>query len=149
MMMLQANPPVRTALLLIDIQNGFKDSLHWGPSRSNPLFEQNATLLLNQYRALAASAPSTALPLQHKIIHVIHSSVHPESPLHPSKPGYSIQDFATPLRGEEVIVKKVNSGFIGTQLEQVLRLHFGGKAGQLWIVGLTTDHCVSRKSGCL
>ncbi len=37
----------------------------------------------------------------------------------------------------------MNSAFIGTDLENVLRHHFGGKPGTLWVVGLTTDHCVS------
>lgn len=37
----------------------------------------------------------------------------------------------------------MNSAFIGTDLEQVLRAHFGGKRGTLWVAGLTTDHCVS------
>jgi len=37
----------------------------------------------------------------------------------------------------------VNSAFIGTDLEKVLRDHFDGKPGTLWVIGLTTDHCVS------
>jgi len=53
------------------------------------------------------------------------------------------QSFAAPLPDELVITKNVNSAFIGTDLEQVLRTHFGGKPGTLWVVGLTTDHCVS------
>lgn len=126
-----------TALILIDIQDAFTDTRYWGPSRSNPSFEKNSSLLLNKYRSLAASST------QHRVIHVIHSSVHPESPLHASKPTYAVQAFATPLKDETVIVKSVNSGFIGTNLEEVLRGHFGGKAGRLWLIGLTTDHCVS------
>jgi nicotinamidase-related amidase len=51
--------------------------------------------------------------------------------------------FAAPLEGELVITKHVNSGFIGTDLEKVLRVHFGGQLGLLFIIGLTTDHCVS------
>lgn len=37
----------------------------------------------------------------------------------------------------------MNSAFIGTDLEKVLREHFNGEPGKLYLVGLTTDHCVS------
>lgn len=57
--------------------------------------------------------------------------------------GFKFQSFATPKDGERVIVKHVNSGFIGTNLEEVLREHFAGTPGKLFIAGLTTDHCVS------
>lgn len=40
-------------------------------------------------------------------------------------------------------MKEVNSGFIGTDLEERLREWFGGRRGRLWVVGLTADHCVS------
>lgn len=128
---------LNTALVLIDIQDGFNNTNYWGPSRSNPSFEKNSSLLLNKYRSLVASSSA-----RHKVIHLIHASIHPESPLHASKPTYAVQSFATPLKDEIVIVKTVNSGFIGTNLEEVLREHFGGKAGRLWLIGLTADHCV-------
>lgn len=49
-------------------------------------------------------------------------------------------------------MKSVNSAFIGTDLEEILKDHFSARAGEketrevegkLYIVGLTTDHCVS------
>jgi nicotinamidase-related amidase len=132
----------RTALLLIDIQDGFIDSSHWGPSRSNPLFENNINSLLPVYRELGSSTSSPTQPSPHKIIHVAHASEGSDSPLHPSKSGFAFQNFATPLPHELVITKNVNSAFIGTDLEQVLRAHFEGRPGTLWVVGLTTDHCV-------
>ena len=49
-------------------------------------------------------------------------------------------DFAEPLPGETVLSKHVNSCFIGTGLEEILRQH---SIRQLVICGLTTDHCVS------
>jgi len=42
-----------------------------------------------------------------------------------------------------VIAKSVNSAFIGTNLEDVIREHFRNGKGVLYIAGLTTDHCVS------
>lgn len=132
----------KTALLIIDVQEGFKNTSHWGPSRSNPKFESNASSLITSYRSLIKSN-STSSAIHHKIIHIAHSSLLLDSPLHPSQPGFAFQAFAAPLEGELVITKHVNSGFIGTDLEKVLRAHFGGHPGMLFIIGLTTDHCVS------
>jgi nicotinamidase-related amidase len=49
-------------------------------------------------------------------------------------------EFARPLGSEPVVSKTVNSAFIGTPLENLLR-----ERGfqRLVIAGLTTDHCVS------
>jgi nicotinamidase-related amidase len=137
-----AERPSKTALLVIDIQEGFKNTSHWGPSRSNPKFEGNASSLITSYRSLIKSN-STSSDSRHKLIHIAHSSLLPDSPLHPTQPGFAFQSFAAPLEGELVITKHVNSGFIGTDLEKVLRTHFGGQPGLLFIIGLTTDHCVS------
>ena len=131
----------RTALLVIDIQDGFLEpNFHiWGPSRSNPDFEVNAASLINAYRHLVAKSESAI----HKIIHVRHASKSSTSPLWPTAPGFKFQAFATPKGEELVITKNVNSAFIGTNLEEVLKVHFGGAPGTLFIIGLTTDHCVS------
>ncbi|KAL2069639.1 hypothetical protein VTL71DRAFT_14318 [Oculimacula yallundae] len=130
----------RTAFILIDVQEGLTHPTHWGPSRSNPSFEKNTSSLLTSYRKLLSSSSS---PSHHKIIHIQHSSTSPSSPLHSSSPGFNFQPFAQPLADELVIVKTVNSGFIGTNLEQVLREHFAGQPGKLYLAGLTTDHCVN------
>ena len=67
-------------------------------------------------------------------------SQNPLSPLRPQGPGNAFKPEAMPVQGEPVIQKTVNSGFIGTALEEHLR-----NAGirTLVIAGLTTDHCVS------
>jgi len=134
--MSSTEPQPRTVLLLIDIQDAFLEPTYWGPSRSNPSFEQNAASLLTTYRSLIACSP-----LSHKIIHIAHASLNLASPLHPSAPGFAFQAFAAPKEGELVITKNVNSGFIGTNLEEVLREHFQGK-GVLYVAGLSTDYCV-------
>jgi len=122
-------PPLspNTALILVDIQAGF-DHPKWGP-RNNPQAEQNARRLLLAWRA--AKRP---------IFHVQHASRNPESPLHPSKPGFRLHPLVTPEADETVIVKDVNSAFIGTNLDQ--QLHAAG-IHDLVICGLTTPHCVS------
>ncbi|KAL5318694.1 hypothetical protein ACEPPN_013758 [Leptodophora sp. 'Broadleaf-Isolate-01'] len=135
-------PQPRTAFILIDVQQGLTHPTHWGPSRSNPSFERNAESLLASYRKLISSSPCSSQP-RHKIIHVQHSSLSPTSPLHPSAPGFAFQTFAQPINDEIVIVKTVNSSFIGTNLEEILREHFAGEPGKLYLAGLTTDHCVN------
>lgn len=120
-----------TALLIIDNQQGFSHPTHWGPERSNPSYESNLVSLLSAFR--------TASP-QPLIIHIAHSSLSPLSPLHPSSTGHAFYPSSTPLPGELSLTKFVNSAFIGTDLEAILRAH-GVQA--LFVAGLSTDHCVS------
>lgn len=116
-----------SALLLIDVQNGFHEP-YWG-DRNNPQAERNMEQLLNAFRAVR-------LP----VIHVQHHSQSLESPLHPSKPGVELMDFAKPEYGELIFTKNVNSAFIGTKLEDALRER---RIQTLFILGISTDHCVS------
>jgi nicotinamidase-related amidase len=122
------SPGSASALLLIDVQQGFDDLAYWGP-RNNPGAEANMARLLAAWRA--AGRP---------VFHVKHNSRNPRSPLHPANPGNAIKPGVAPLPGEPVFEKDVNSSFIGTDLEARLR-----QAGvtDLVIVGLTTPHCVS------
>lgn len=117
------------ALLLIDIQYGLDDWGFYGGNRNNLEAEKNAAKLLHKWRALK-------LP----VYHIRHSSQNPESPLHASKPGFTIKKEVFPIQGEPIISKNVNSAFIGTNLEEQLK-----EAGisTLVIVGLTTNHCIS------
>ena len=116
-----------TALLLIDVQQGF-DEPRWG-ERNNPDAEQRIARLLRAWR-------HSHLP----VIHVQHMSVTPNSPLRPGQAGNTFKLEATPLQGEPVFQKQVNSAFIGTGLEAYLKAH---GINALVIAGLTTDHCVS------
>lgn len=117
-----------TALILIDIQNGFDDLDYWG-KRNNPDAEQNAYRLLQHWRNRRAP-----------VYHVRHDSTNRESRLAPGQPGNAIKTVVTPLDGEPVIPKNVNSAFIGTDLK--MRLDNQGITSVV-IAGLTTDHCVS------
>jgi nicotinamidase-related amidase len=115
------------ALILIDIQEGFDDPF-WG-TRNNPDAEANAARLLTRWRA--QNAP---------VFHIQHLSTTPGSPLHPDGGLVALKSMVAPREGETVMAKNVNSGFIGTDLEKMLRKHGVEK---VTICGLTTPHCVS------
>jgi nicotinamidase-related amidase len=117
---------VNAALLIIDVQQGFDDAF-WG-RRNNPLAEAHIVRLLEAWRAQ-----------QWPIIHVQHQSRIANSPLHPANPGYALKAQVQPLPGETLITKQVNSAFIGTSLETLLRQRH---ITTLVVIGLTTNHCV-------
>lgn len=117
----------RPALILIDIQQGFDDTVYWGGQRNNPEAEYHAAELLNLWRA-------HHLP----IFHIQHCSAKPNLVLHESHQGHSFKEMVTPLATEPVIKKSVNSAFIGTDLKARLE---ADNITNLVIVGLTTDHC--------
>ncbi len=118
-----------TALLLIDLQKGFENIEYWGGGRNNPMAEENAAKILHVWR-------ENSLPL----FHIKHCSTNPNSPLAEGNKGNDFLEFVTPLKGEVVIKKNVNSAFIGTNLKELL-----DEKGitKIVIVGLTTDHCIS------
>ncbi len=115
------------ALLIVDVQQGL-DEPYWG-QRNNPSAEQQINKWLDKWRAD-----------KQPIIHIQHCSVDENSPLHPSKPGNAFKPETQPQGDEVVLRKKVNSAFIGTNLQAHLRQQ---GINELVIVGLTTDHCVS------
>lgn len=117
------------ALILIDWQQGFANHDYWGGNRNNPNAETNALTLLKHWR-------NHNLP----IFHGIHDSQDPKSLLRLDKPGGSFILGFEPMDGEPVIVKNVNSCFIGTDLELQLQK---AEIQSLVICGLTTNHCVS------
>ncbi len=117
----------KTALLLIDVQQGF-DEPYWG-QRNNPGAEANMEKLLQAWRA--AKRP---------VFHVKHNSRNTRSPLHPSNPGNAYKPAVAPRQDEPSLGKDVNSAFIGTDLEARLR---AAGVSSLVIAGLTTPHCVS------
>lgn len=119
--------PTNAVLLVIDVQQGLTDP-RMG-ERNNPDAETNIGTLLQKWR-------ETDRP----IIHVKHDSVEPQSLLRPELPGNAIQEVAMPQGDEPLLIKHVNNGFVGTDLESRLR-----ESGYdtVVIVGLTTPHCVS------
>ncbi|KPM33120.1 Isochorismatase [Croceitalea dokdonensis DOKDO 023] len=118
-----------TALLMVDVQKGFENEIYWGGNRNNKNAEENCGFLLKLWR-------DYNLP----IFHIKHASKNPNSPLHPTKPGFAFHSSIEPLDKEPIIVKDVNSAFIGTDLEKTLG---NNNIGSLVVVGLTTNHCIS------
>ena len=112
-------------LVMIDVQRGFDD-----PALGhcdNPQAEENCAKLLEGWRR-------TGLPA----FHVQHLSDEPGSPLRAGQPGTEFKELAGPLG--DVVQKRVNSAFIGTDLGTRLR-----RRGTATVVfaGLTMDDCVS------
>jgi nicotinamidase-related amidase len=116
-----------SVLLLIDIQEGFKDK-KWG-RRNNPCAEAKIAQVLHAWRV--SGRP---------IIHVQHVSQEHASVFAPESPGVALQEFVRPANGELLLQKRVNSAFIGTELDGTLKKR---GATTLVVVGFTTDHCVS------
>jgi nicotinamidase-related amidase len=120
----------KAALVLVDLQRGFDDPV-WG-ERNNPTAEQRAAELLEAFRG--AGQP---------VFHIHHHSTEAGSPLRPdANKGRAVEPKpnCAPQTNEPVLIKRVNSAFIGTDLE--IRLH-RNNIETIVLVGLTTDHCIS------
>ncbi len=116
----------RTALLVVDVQQGFDDAGHWGP-RNNPACEANIAALLAEWRARGRP-----------VVFVRHDSIEPGSPLRPGQPGNDLKAVVT---GEPdlLVTKGVNSCFHGTpDLDAWLR---GRDLDGLVLTGITTNRC--------
>ncbi|UFU00657.1 cysteine hydrolase [Radiobacillus kanasensis] len=127
---------LKQALILIDIQNAFDDA-SWG-ERNNLEAEENAGRILRKWREL-----------NRLVIHIRHISEKTESLFHQSKESSHTKGIVKPIEDEVIFEKKVNSSFIGTNLESYLHEN---EVKSVVIVGLTTPHCVSttaRMSGNL
>lgn len=124
------------ALIIVDVQKAFEHE-KWG-ERNNLEAEENISQLLRFWREKGW-----------KVIHIQHTADNADSVFHPANEGHLFKDIARPLEEETVIQKKVNSSFIGTNLEEQLR---SNHIDTVAIAGLTTPHCVStttRMSGNL
>ncbi|MGT2439035.1 cysteine hydrolase family protein [Bradyrhizobium betae] len=116
------------ALIVVDVQRAFDEWEAAGKRRNNPDAVARIVDLLTAFRAHGAP-----------IFHIRHEGTKPNSSFLPSRSGYAVKDEAREAPGEAVIVKRVNSAFIGTDLES--RLH-AGNITTLVICGATTNHCV-------
>jgi len=118
----------RTALVVIDVQRAFDEWEAAGKRRNNPHAVARIADLLDAFRDCGAP-----------IFHIRHEGTRPNSSFGPGGSGYTVKDEAREVAGEPVIVKRVNSAFIGTDLESRLR---AVGIETLVICGATTNHCV-------
>ncbi len=121
------SPDSVTALLIIDLQEGFRYPV-WG-QRNNAGAEENVTRLLHAWRVVGAP-----------VVHVQHDTQGAVGVFRPGTPGNRPMAATAAIEGERVFRKTVNSAFIGTTLEADLR---AAGVSTLVIVGLTTNHCIS------
>ncbi len=120
-----------TALLVIDAQNGVNLHSYWGGCgghRNNPDAEERIADLLGAWRA--AHRP---------VYFTFHDSREAASPLKVGLDSGAAMPGLAPLPGERVIVKDVNSGFVGTDLELNLRRD---RVSRLVVAGFFTNMCV-------
>jgi nicotinamidase-related amidase len=122
------HPSSRTALIVVDVQRAFDQWEAAGKRRNNPHAVARIVDLLTAFRDRAAP-----------IFHIRHQGTRPNSSFLPEATGFAVKDEAREIAGEPVIVKRVNSAFIGTDLETRLR---AADIGTLVICGATTNHCV-------
>ncbi|MGW0392203.1 cysteine hydrolase family protein [Streptomyces sp. NPDC003042] len=117
-----------SALLVVDVQQGFDDTSFWGP-RNNPAAEENIAALMDAWQA-------TGRP----VVLVRHAS-RPGSPLAPDQPGHAFKDLVEARRHESLLITKtVNSAFYGTpDLADWLTAQ---GIGQLVVAGIQTNMCV-------
>lgn len=114
-----------TALLVIDVQQGFADPV-WG-RRNNPECERNVARLIAAWR-------ERGQPL----VFVRHDSVMPGSPLAPGTPGNAFQD-AIDGEPDLLVVKDVHSAFLGRpDLAGWLRER---GIGSIAVCGIQTERC--------
>lgn len=120
-----------TALLVIDAQMGVNLHDHWGGScghRNNPQSEQRIAELLAAWR-----------DARRPVFFTLHNSREDSSPLKLSLDSGRSLPGLEPRPGEMTVVKDVNSGFTGTNLELDLRRR---GVSRLVVAGYFTNMCV-------
>ena len=120
-----------TALLLVDTQKGINDTLYYGGkggSRNNPYAEENILSLLSEWRKS-----------HRRIAFTRHNSREKNSPLKLTLESGQQLPGMEPQLNDIVVVKDVNSGFIGTSLELDLRR---ASIQRLVVVGFFTNMCI-------
>jgi nicotinamidase-related amidase len=116
---------MKTALLVIDIQDSFKiDPARWA-KRSNPRFEERVTKLIATFRE--AGEP---------VVFVLHND--PDPGFRPGDPEVRLMSFLDRRDNEPVIVKNTRNAFTSTDLQA--RLDAMG-VKRVAVCGISTEQC--------
>ncbi|MFA9559509.1 cysteine hydrolase family protein [Evansella sp. AB-rgal1] len=113
-------------LMVIDVQKAF-DNSSWG-KRNNPNAERNIEKIIEYWNVN-----------QRLVIYVKHLSNKKESLFYSKSATSEFKEIINPKPKDIIITKSVNSAFIGTNLEEILRKN---NSTNIVITGLTTNHCV-------
>ncbi len=117
-------PIVRSALLVIDVQDSFKATPRW-ERRSSTSFEANVDRLIGAYR-------EARLP----VIFVLHTDE--DEPFHTNSRWFKLMDFISVAAGERVLTKNTRNAFTSTDLGQILA-SLGVE--RVAICGIQTEQC--------
>jgi nicotinamidase-related amidase len=116
---------MKTALLVVDIQDSFKiDPARWA-SRSNLQFEENAAQLVETFR-------EADLP----IFFILHNDTDPG--FRPGDPEVRLMSFLERRESDPLLVKTTRNAFSSTDLEQ--RLDAIG-VEKVVVCGISTEQC--------
>jgi nicotinamidase-related amidase len=116
---------MKTALLVIDIQDSFKINPARWASRNNPRFEENVTNLIAKFRE--AGEP---------IVFVLHNDGDPG--FRPGDPEVRLMSFLDKRDSDPLITKNTRNAFTSTDLQQ--RLDAAG-VRRVVICGISTEQC--------
>ena len=116
---------MKTALLVIDVQDSFKiDPARWA-KRSNPRFERNVARLVDTFRE--AGEP---------VVFVLHNDSDPG--FRPGDAEVRLMSFLDRREGEALITKNTRNAFTSTDLQQ--RLDAMG-VRRVVVCGISTEQC--------
>jgi nicotinamidase-related amidase len=117
-----------TALVVIDLQDAMRDTRDAANPWANPGAVEAAAQVLAGFRAAGLA-----------VVHVHHHGLDPADEFHPDNPLSAPMPEMVPLPGEAVVIKHGSSGFIGTELEALLR---AAGHDRLVMVGGEANMCV-------
>ena len=122
---MKKQPIGRSALLVVDAQEGFKLGERWD-RRSNADFESNVGTLVQSWR-------DAGLP----VFFILHTD--PDPGFRPTDPEFKLMDSIQRLVNEPLLVKNTRNSFTSTDLQQRLRA-LG--VTRVVVCGIQTEQCV-------
>ena len=122
---------LETCLLLIDVQVGVDDVVHWGGEK-----EEEIILMPSDLCCRCCQTGERQVCLLLLLFMTVWKK---DSPLKLDLPGGSLKEGFSVEEDDICVVKHVNSGFVGTSLDEDLKLK---EITRLVVVGFFTNMCV-------